>query len=68
MQWAWANPQMIDHEKSMNYTVNDMCDYFKYGCQDIISRFLDLESNPIIRYERGLAPEREMIRHGISIE
>jgi len=67
MQWAWANPQMIDHEKSSNYTVNDMCNYFKYD-QDIISRFLDLESNPIIRYERGLAPEREMIRHGISIE
>ena len=58
---------MIDHEKSSNYTVNDMCNYFKYD-QDIISRFLDLESNPIIRYERGLAPEREMIRHGISIE
>jgi hypothetical protein len=44
-----------------------MCDYFKYD-QEIISRFLDLESNPIIRYERGLAPEREMIRHEISIE
>jgi hypothetical protein len=67
MQWAWANPQMINHEESSNYTANDMCDYFKYD-QDIISRFLDLESNPIIRYERGLAPEREMIRHEISIE